>query len=539
MEETNMTRKKTLALVLAVLMVISMLAACGGTATPAASSAASSSDASTSAAPQEKPKDVITVSMDVMDAEKSGKNPKSDYIKENFGVEFEYIPVTWGDWGQKIRTWVSANDMPDLVWWDLKGASSQEYKTWAKQGAFTEIPMDKIKAQPELNRLASSMKSVEAMKVDGKLYAWPANRNNPEVAQNTYPSHWVYRRDIAKDLGLYKEGDVYTYDEWVALIKAAQAKDPNMAGLVMDTWAFPHAPVLFIGQVPAEGNETCSYIKGADGKYVWPPTTPEYRDGVLKTYDLFQSNVIFKDNIQFKGSEPTDMFVASRAFAKYAGGASTYNDLSSKLLKAGLIKDETAVGPAIITFDGKFWMTQTEDYWSVTAFSNKVKADKMDRVLAMWNYLQSDEGMLFQWLGFEGKDYSKEADGSIKVLWEKDPATNQYVSPYSEMRFGEFTPAGLARPGNPADAPYGVAQNQQVWDYMGSNDVGVKGFDYDVSFMSAPNKDKYGTYGADVKAKMIELLQSSKDIGKDWDDFVASMLPKVQPVLDEINAAVK
>lgn len=538
-----MRSKKTLTLLLAIIMVVSMLAGCGGTTpagdAPAASSNAPAASADGDNAPAVAAKDVITVSMNVMDAEKCGNNPKSDYIKDTFGIEFEYIPVSWGDWGEKIRTWVSANDMPDLVWWDLKGASSQEYKTWASQGAFTEIPMAKLQARPELNRLASSMKSVEAMKVDGKLYAWPANRNNPEVAQNTYTSHWVYRRDIAKELGMYNEGDVYTYDEWVALIKAAQAKDPNMAGLVMDSWAFPHAPVLFIGPVPAEGNETCSYIKGADGKYIWPPTTPEYKDGVLKTYELFQDGVIYKDNIQFKASEPTDMFVASRAFAKYNGGASVYNDLQSKLLKAGLTTDPEAVGPAIVTFDGKFWMTQTEDYWSVTAFSNEVDEAKMDRILNMWDYLQSDEGMLFQWIGFEGKDYEKAADGSVKVLWEVDSATGQYVNPYSEMRFGEFQSAGLTRPGNPADAKYGIEQNQMVWDYMGKNPVGIKVFDYDVSFMSAPNKDKYGTYGADVKTKLIELLQTSKDIEGDWDAFVASMMPKVQPVLDEINAAVK
>ena len=396
--------------------------------------------------------------------------------------------------------------------------------------------MDKIQAQPELGRLASGMNSIEAMKVDGKLYAWPANRNNPEVAQNTYASHWVYRRDIAKDLGLYKEGDVYSIEEWTNLVKAAIAKDPNMAGMVMSPWAFPHAPILFTGPVPAEGNETCSYIK-VGNEYVWPPSTPEYKAGVKMTYDLFQSGVIFKDNIQFKGSEDGDMFNASRAFARYGGW--NFTDSASKLIKAGLAKDLEAVGPAIITFDGKFWMTQTEDYWSVTAFSNAVEPEKMDRVLEMWNYLQSDEGMLFQWLGFEGTDYSKEADGSIKVLWKTDEATKQFINPYSEMRFGEFTPAGLTRPGNPAEDPYEAKCRNQVWDYMGKNPVGIKGFDYNVSFMSAPNKDKYGTYGADVKAKLIELLQTSKDIEADWDAYVTSMMPKVQPILDEINASTK
>ncbi len=545
-----MKTNKLLALVFALAMVVGSLVGCQGS-TPAATTAAgepaattAASDTAETAAASEAPKDVITVSMDVMDAEKCGNNPKSDYIKQTFGIEFQYIPVTWGDWNEKIKTWVTTNDMPDLVWWDLKGASSQEYKAWAQQGAFAEVPEASLTSRANLNRIYTNSSSINSLKVDGKIYAMGATRNNPEVAQNTYQSWWGYRRDWAKAVGLYKEGDVYTWEEWKTLVKTVVEKKPGgveTAGLVMDTWAFPHAANLFIGPVKAEGNETCSYIKGDDGKYLWPPSLPAYKEGVIETYNMYQDGLIYKDNVNFKGSEPADMMKAGTAFAKYGVAAGDFNDYTNTLLKNGLATDEDCIGPAIITFDGNFYMTQTEDYWSVTAFSNKVDEEKMNRVLDMWDYLQSEEGIMFQYLGFKDKDYSVNADGSIKVLWAEDPAVKgTYVNPYSEMRFGEFTPAGLTPAGNPADKPYGQSQVQQVWDYMGAHKdtTFIKPFDYDVSFLSAPNKDQFGTFGSDVKAKLTEFIVSSKDIGADWDAFIASMMPKVQPILDEINTAL-
>ena len=541
-----MNTKKLMALAFALLLVVGTLVACQGGTPPV--TAASKAPAASAGAPAATTLTPITVSVDVMEAEKCGKNAKSDFVTKQFGITFKYIPVDWGTWNEKIKTMVSANGAPDLTWWDLKGASSQDFKTWVKGGAFRDIPVDKISAQPEIKKLYDSMESIKSLTIDGKLYAWPASRNNPPILQNTYASYWVYRRDWAKAVNLYKEGDVYTYEEWVALCKKVITDDPgkngagNTAGLVMAPWAFPHAAVLFIGPVVAEGNETCSYIKGADGKYVWPPSLPAYKDNVLKTYNLYKDGVIWKDNVQFKAGEDTDLFKAGRAFAKYAGGANGFNDLCPALLKAGLIKTAADVGPAIITFDSKFYLTQTEDFWTVTAFSNKVDDAKLERVLSLWNYLNSKDGQLLQWLGFKDKDYTLNADGTVKILWLKDAKTDLWINPYSEIRTGEFTMAGLTPPTNPANPAYGALCDKQIQDYIAKSGLVIKPLDYKVSFFSAPNKDKFGTFGSDCKAKLTEFLQASKteaEMGANWDAWVTSMMPKVQPVLDEINNGVK
>ena len=205
------------------------------------------------------------MSVNLMDADKAGKDVRSEIVKEKFGLTFDYIPVDWGSWNEKINTWINTDDSPDLIWWDLKGSTAQQYQSWAKDGAFHPITREMLESYPNLLNVYDTAASIGSLKVDDVLYAWPSLRSNHPDAQNCYTSHFTYRRDWAKAVGLYKENDQYTWDEWKNLIRAVLAQDPGgngtaNAGLVLPTWGFPHAAVLFLNAPEAEGNETCSYI---------------------------------------------------------------------------------------------------------------------------------------------------------------------------------------------------------------------------------------------------------------------------------------
>jgi ABC-type glycerol-3-phosphate transport system substrate-binding protein len=308
----------------------------------------------------------LTVSMNVVNAERQGQDVRSQYIKEKFNLTFDYVPVSWGDWNEKIRTWIATDDAPDLIWWDLKGAQANEFSSWADQGAFAPFKADYFNDRPNLRHVFENSPSIPALSIDGELFAWPSLRDNYPEAQNCYTSVWDYRRDWAKAVGLYNENDVYTWDEWMTLLRAILTEDPGQNGaansvLVMPTWAFPHAPALFIGPPAAEGNETCSYIKGADGKYVWPPSLPEYRDGVKITYDMYQEGLIYKDNILFNANEAEDMIKAGLAFATY-NVTHSLNSFTNVMLQDNVLQNREDYGIAmVISHDGNWYMTQTED----------------------------------------------------------------------------------------------------------------------------------------------------------------------------------
>lgn len=544
--------KKLLTLVLALLMVLSLVA-CSPAETPAespADTAGAESPASDGGDAVEEPAEgselePVVLSQNVLEAEKHGNHARNEFVKEKFNLTYEYIPVSWGDWNEKIRTWVSTDDAPDLINWDLKAASSTEYFDWANQGAFAPITEEAVAPYEELYSFYQTSESVAAYKVDGELYCWPANRNNPPEIDNVYTSYYVIRKDWAEAVGLYQEDDEYTWEEWKELLRAIIAQDPggngaSNAGIVLPTWGFPNGAVTFLNAPAAEGNETCSYIK-VDGQYVWPAATEEYKAAVVETYNMYQEGLIYRDNISFTGTESDDMFKAGLAFAAY-NVAGSMNSWTTDMIRDGIIDERGDVAPAVVYgMDGKWYMTQTEDYWTVTAFNHNITEEKMDRALMFWNYLNTTEGIRLRWLGIEGVDYEVTGPNpeDVEILWEYDEETETYISPYVNDAFNEASPAGLAPTGNPAEIQFQYDLQQIVWDKMAEGKATIKELDYEMSVFSGPNKDRYGTFGSDAKERMTQILADPNcDPAAEWDAFIEEMMPRVQPVLDELNAGL-
>ncbi len=558
--------KRLLTLVVALLMVAS-LAACTPSAsspagdapvaaTPAPATAKPADDTGDEAAAEEPASayaDPVVVSMNVLNAERHGNHVRNEIVKELFNLSFDYFPVTWGDWNEKMRTWIATDSAPDLINWDLKGAQAQEYLSWARQGAFAPFKPEYFASRPNLKNTYDNGLSIDALSADGVLYAWPSLRDNPPAAQSAYTSHWCYRRDWAQAVGLYKEGDIYTWEEWLDLIRAVLDQDPGgngtaNAGLVMANWGFPHAAALFVGPPAAEGNETCSYIE-VDGQYVWPPALDTYKQGVKITYDMYQEGLIYRDNILFTGTEQDDLIKSGLAFACY-NVTGSLNGWTTDMIRDGVIEKPEDFGIAIVAgWDGNWYMTQTEDYWTVTAMNYKIEEDtaKTDRILDFWEYLHTTEGKRMRKWGREGVDFTVTGPepADIELHWEIDEATGTYINPWTNIHEFNEANGGVNDFGTtvvgPDALPYQYEEIDRLWSTFDNPPFPavVKKFDYVVSFGSAPNKDLYGSFGMEAKERLTALIaQQNIDIEAEWDKFVEEMMPRVQSVLDELNAGL-
>ena len=134
-----------------------------------------------------------------------------------------------------------------------------------------------------------------------------------------------------------------------------------------------------------------------------------YKEEVTETWKMYQDGLIWKDNMGFSGSEDEELFKGGRAFARYQSGVGVLNNFSKDMLEDGIIQKDSDMGPAIVKDrNGDVWLTQTEDFWTVTAFSNKVDEEKMDRILEFWDYLNSEEGLLFIRFPKNTRDFSRE-----------------------------------------------------------------------------------------------------------------------------------
>lgn len=551
--------KKLICLLVAMLMVVS-LAACTPAAQPTDSTepAPAETEQTEEPAPDggeeapapsegEKTYDTnITIKMNVLDAEKTGNTAKDAWFNEKFNVTWDFIPVTWGDWTEKVRAWVAADDMPDILWWDMKINHTSEFRTWAKAGAFREIPAD-LSAWPNLAALREQMVSDDMMlSIDGKLYGWPTSRQNPEWLQNAYNPVFAYRRDWAKAVGMYKEGDMYTWDEVKAMIKAVQEQDPGnngagaTIGITSETWVFPGVFMEILGYA----EDRNGYVLNEEGNYVPYFTTDAYRQELKFVTDLFQGGYIWKDQVVDSGSDGANNFFAGKAFMFLGNNSAGWfsGTCYPKMVDTGVVASSEDVAPMIVysPVDNKsFWLAETEDYWTVAHFSHNVDDEKMNRVLDMWDWLASEEGRIFRVAGVEGQDYEVNDDGTYTILWEKNP-DGSYISPYVDAAFNQYTPPTLTYGATETSRMDGYEVYKTIDEFMQTSpDYHVHPLNWELQTFDGPQYSLYGAFNSDVTAKITEIIAGGGDVDAQWDAFLAEMEPKWQPIADELNAALK
>jgi putative aldouronate transport system substrate-binding protein len=489
----------------------------------------------------------VYVSTNTVDAEKAGVSAIDDYVREKFNIFYEFIPVTWGDWREKTNTWVAADDMPDILWWDMKIQDAGQFQTWARQGAFKPFPSD-LSPWPNLKAWYDKMESPKAlMTVDGTLFGWAATRNNPEWIQNTYQGVGTYRRDWAKAVGLYKEGDVYTWEEAKALIDAVLAQDPGNNGkgqtlpITFESWAFPGTLMEALGYQ----EERSAYVQKEDG--TWTPfwATPEYKQEVEFVVDLYKDGYVWKDQMLAQGSEGSDKFRAGQVFLHWGNSNGGWiTDCYDIMTKSGVIDDIGDISPMLILSpkdDQSFWLSETEDYWSVSCFNHNMDDATMTRVLDFWDWLASPEGCAFRALGVPGKDFTANGDGTYNLNWPKSESGDP-VDPYAESFVSKFY---LRQPGWYGSFPETSRKDTDTLftslrNFMtDSPNFRIHQMNWDVATFRGPNFLQYGNYRSDATDKVKALCGFEGDVGAEWDAFVAEYLQKVAPVVAEFNEAFK
>ena len=84
----------------------------------------------------------VTISTNITDADKMGNDALYDYICEKFNMQWNFIPMQFGERHDKARLWVASGDVPDLLWMDLNENLYTEWLQWVKDGTFKAYPDD-------------------------------------------------------------------------------------------------------------------------------------------------------------------------------------------------------------------------------------------------------------------------------------------------------------------------------------------------------------------------------------------------------------
>ena len=486
-----------------------------------------------------------------------GEDMYTDIINEKFGVSIKASNYAYEDWDTMVNTAINGNNLTDSIQFNLKAYNfGSTYEEWVGFGMLKALP-DNMSKWPNLKKMLDSISNIDALKVDGKLYGIPiANDiNNPQKDFSNFT--YVYRRDWAKQIDelnknvpnyvpVYKEGDVYSWDEFKRLCEAFYTNIKTLSGmsqasvLVDEQWAFPSV-TNFYKDAPH------CYAKDDSGKAIANFASEKYLQGldVAKDFVSGEKKIYSQDQFNFADNKANQLYLGGQAAILYDNYSLANYIKLRKLFKASQKTVDLDDGTAFLKVkgpDGKFALEGTENWFSMTMFNADISDKKLEKILDILDYLLTEEGTRLAIYGKEGYDYSI-IDGKVvlnEMGWEKDSMTGQYATKTNGAKYLRY----MATLGNDTKS-FDPFTEKDAYDLLSAwqnemkaakeaGNLRVVKEPADISWMSTPAKnDKTEGLLNDANTTVLKYCFGKTDIDSYKKAFEDNNWKKV---LQEINA---
>lgn len=361
-----------------------------------------------------------------------GTDTYTEMINEKFNVKISPSNYDYNDWDEMVNTAINGNNLTDVIHFNLKAYNyGSTYEKWVRDDMIKALP-DDLSRWPRIKDLVSNVSNVDALKINGHLYGIPIlndiSNPNKDFSNFTY----VYRRDIAKAIDaenaskpgytpVYKEGDVYTWDEFNRLVSAfkvyANKQKEKVTAMVDESWGFPSI-TNFYKDVPH------CYAKDETGKAINAFTSDKYIAGLEVAKQFVNDFYYSQDQFSFDENKAKEIYLGGRAYILY----DNYSLANYITLRKSFKKNNKTVnlddGTALMKVmgpDGNFALEGTENWFSMTMFNSEISEEKQAKILDIIDYLLTEEGTRLAIYGKEGYDYNI-VDGEVVLTeqgWEK------------------------------------------------------------------------------------------------------------------------
>lgn len=484
-----------------------------------------------------------------------GSDTYTEIINEKFGVKIKASNYDYTDWDGMVNTAINGNNLTDVIHFNLKAYNyGSTYERWVNEMMIKALPDDMSK-WPNLDAMIHKVSNVEALKIDGKLYGIPIMNDIVNTEKDFSNFTYVYRRDWAKAIDeknkgkagytpIYKEGDVYTWEEFGRLLAAFNTNLKDLTGsdrgsvMVDESWGFPSV-TNFYKDVPH------CFAKDENGKAINAFTSDKYIAGleVAKQY-VSDDKYYSQDQFNFSPNRANEIYLGGQAGILYDNySLANYIKLRNSFKKNQKnvnLEDGTALmkikGP-----DGKYALEGTENWFSMTMFNYDISENKMNKILDIIEYLLTEEGTRLAIYGKEGYDYNI-VDGEVVLTeqgWEKG-SDGQYGPKINGAKYLRY----MATLGNDTKAydpytdmdAYNILNDwsEEMKQAKAEGKLRVVKEPADIDWMSTPTKnDKTESLLADANTYALRYcFDKIKTIDAYKDQFNTSAWKKV---LDEIN----
>ncbi|MBR7163367.1 MAG: hypothetical protein IKD21_00125 [Clostridia bacterium] len=527
-----MKAKKVLAFLLAAILTIGVLAGCGG----------KSKDVS------EDGKYLYRVTM-VNPKDNLTEDVVYQQISDKFNVEFEPLGVSYENWSEKNRIWLSSGDMPDAMKWAF---NYEDYITYSEQGVVKALPDNFEKKYTNLAAIMQGNKTLDKLKEsnDGKVYAFipgygfgtKAYEEGFDVNVDMYA--FVYRKDWAKQLGI-EFSPVMPYED---LMEAAKKfKEADLGGVGKDNTVgiavhYTEAPNIFVTAYNSGYNK---FYKDANGSYVYGMLQDDTKAGVLEYAKAYKEGILHPNFFAHQMDNVKSLFVTGKAGLYYENwsGNAAFTNLKKVFAEANPgVDPEEALGLCWFTSpDGKIHGRENADFWECTYYSPAMSDEKFETLLTVMEYLAGHDGAMLRTYGIEGVDYKMENDTVTRLIEPNNDGgykmSNKYpgISIFSALTTTKFK-----------DLKYASKDGLNMNSMKALNELGLAKLggenalymlDMDVQFYSS---DTYAQFGAQVLTHNILLdVVMAENPEAEWTSQLAAIEADVKAIEKELNENIK
>ena len=359
-----------------------------------------------------------------------GSDTYTEELNSKFGVSIKPSNYDYSEWDGMVNTAINGGNLTDVFHFNLKAYNfGSTYEKWVEGEVVKALP-DDLSKWPHLQDMLSHVSNIDALRMgpDKKLYGIPIMNDINNYQKDFSNFTYVYRRDWAKDIDeknknkvgytpIYKEGDVYTWEEFNRLVDAFKKnpQDEKSSVMVDESWGFPSI-TNFYKDVPH------CFTKDENGRAINAFTCDKYISGLETSKQFVTDKYYSQDQFNFAANKANELYIGGQAAILYDNfSLANYIKLRKAMRKNANLDDATAIlkvkGP-----DGKFALEGTENWFSMTLFNYDISEKKMEKILDIIDYLLSDEGTKLAIYGKEGYDYSI-VNGEVVLSekgWEKD-----------------------------------------------------------------------------------------------------------------------
>lgn len=478
----------------------------------------------------------------------SGGDDYLTKIEDKFQIKCNFQAYEWANWEKQIASALNGDNAEDVFHANVDAYNfAGTYKYWAEEKLTKRLP-DDLSKWPNLKKMIDSTTNIDSLKLDGHLYGIPIAKNTSDYSTVFSPFTYVYRRDWAKQWGVYQEDDEYTWEQFETLLSTFTEKTKGTSKFALGDveWGYPSI-TNFYKQVPH------CFAQDESGKYVNNYTTDAYIKG-LEQSKRFRSNKWYGFG-QYTAADGTlnkqyyqnncGVLYENLSYANYY--TLRRNLKESNALDKSFDVDEATAIMKIKGEDKKYVLEGTDNWFSMTFFDYRISETKMLKVLDLVDYLLSEEGTRNAIYGAEGYDYTIK-DGKVNIVeknWVKDKDGN-YVEKVNGGRYLRYLVSLGYDTYN-----YDPITNKEVltilndWDEemkqaLDDGELKVLKETPEVMWLTSPLKaENSGNMRNEALKVVMKYIENDDDV-KTIDAYKKKFDTKVwTQVLDEINTTLK